>query len=92
MPSGTPSCATAIADGLGGRRSMDDAMAHYHTSRDLAVKGIYELTTELAAMEPPSPQMQELLLSLRQSQAGMGRFARVNAGVSPPAELHTAVA
>ena len=80
-------CATAIVDGLGGRQSMPAAMAGYHTARDLAVAGIYELTTELATLEPPSPQMQKLLLSLHESRAGMDLFARVNAGVTPPHEL-----
>lgn len=85
-------CADAIVDGLGGRRSMADALAQYQASRDAAVVGIYDLTTELATLEPPSPPMAELLLSLRASQAGMDLFARVNAGVTPPGRLLESVA
>lgn len=80
-------CARAILDGLGGRRPLEEAMAHYQTARDQAAEGIYELTTELATLEPPSPQMQDLLLSLSRTQPGMDLFARVNAGVTPPHEL-----
>jgi hypothetical protein len=66
-------------------------MADYQSRRDRAVDSMYDLTTDLATLEPPSPQMHELLLSSGQSQAGMNLFARVNAGVTAPHELLAAV-
>jgi hypothetical protein len=77
----------AVLDGLGGRRPLEEAMARYQTERDDAVSAMFDLTTELATLEPPSPPMQQLLLSLSASQAGMDLFARVNAGVTSPQEL-----
>ncbi|HEU5484439.1 MAG TPA: oxidoreductase, partial [Microlunatus sp.] len=85
-------CATAVVDGLGGRRPLDEALACYQSARDRLALGMYELTTELATLEPPSPQMQQLLVSLSRSQAGMDLFARVNAGVAPPHELFASAA
>jgi hypothetical protein len=62
-------------------------MADYQATRDATVAEMYALTTELATLEPPSAEMQQLLFSLRDSQAGMDLFARVNAGVTQPREL-----
>jgi flavin-dependent dehydrogenase len=83
-------CAAGIADALSGRRSFDEAMADYQATRDVTVAEMYALTTELATLEPPSAEMQQLLFSLRDSQAGMDLFARVNAGVTQPRELFAA--
>ena len=80
-------CATGIADALEGRRPFEDAMADYQAVRDAAVNGIYDLTCELATLEPPTPEMQQLLGSLVGDRAGMDLFARVCAGVSPPEDL-----
>ena len=75
-----------LADALEGRRPFEDAMADYQAVRDAAVNGIYDLTCELATLEPPHPEMQQMLGSLVGDRAGMDLFARVCAGVSPPEE------
>ena len=80
-------CATAVADALEGRRPFESGMADYQTVRDAAVNGMYELTCELAMLEPPPPEMERLFGSLVGDQAGMDLFARVCAGVTPPEEL-----
>ena len=85
-------CAEAITNALGGRRGFDEAMAEYQATRDATVAGMYAMTIDLAALEPPSPEMQQLLASLKDSQAGMDLFARVNAGVTPPQQLFAAAA
>lgn len=82
-------CTEALVAAFGGRR-FEDAMADYHTARDSAVAGMYALTTELATLEAPPPEMEQLLLALSGSRAGMDLFARVNAGTSPPEELFSA--
>lgn len=79
-------CAGALTTALGGRR-FEEAMANYQSTRDAAVAGMYALTTELATLQPPQPEMEQLLLSLHGSQTRMDLFARVNAGTSPPGEL-----
>ena len=80
-------CATAVADALEGRRPFESGMADYQAVRDAAVSGIYELTCELATLEPPTPEMQQVLGSLVGDRTGMDLFARVCAGVTPPEEL-----
>lgn len=80
-------CAEALADAHGGRRGFDEAMRDYQVNRDSAVTGMYELTTQLATLEPPPAPMQAMLASLGASQDGMDLFARVNAGTTPTTEL-----
>jgi flavin-dependent dehydrogenase len=80
-------CATAVADALEGRRPFESGMADYQAVRDAAVTGMYDLTCELAMLEPPPPEMEQLFGSLVGDQPGMDLFARVCAGVTPPEEL-----
>ena len=47
---------------------------------------MYEFTTQLAALEPPPPELQQLLGAVHGNQDAMDGFARVNAGVTSPAE------
>lgn len=84
-------CAGALTAAFSGR-GFEEAMANYQSTRDAAVAGMYALTTDLATLQPPPPEMEHLLLSLHGNQTGMDLFARVNAGTSPPEELfHAAV-
>lgn len=48
---------------------------------------MYEPTADLASLEPPSPQLQHLLVAMLGDQEAMDGFARVNAGVTSPAEF-----
>ncbi|MGH9026915.1 MAG: NAD(P)/FAD-dependent oxidoreductase [Acidimicrobiia bacterium] len=80
-------CADSLDDALSGTRPFDDAMRDYQTTRDEHVLPMYEFTSELATLEPPSPEMQELLAAMAGNQQAMDGFARVNAGVTSPAEF-----
>ncbi len=80
-------CATALAETLDGRSSFDDAFGEYQARRDERVLPMYEFTAELAAFEPPPPEMQQLLAAVSRSQTAMDGFARVAAGVTSPAEF-----
>ena len=80
-------CATALDDTLAGRRSFESALSGYQARRDEQVLPMYEFTTELAALAPPPPQMQQLLTAVSRSQEAMDGFARVAAGVTSPAEF-----
>jgi hypothetical protein len=62
-------------------------MADYQAARDAHVLPMYELTAEIASLEPPSPELQQILQAARGSQEAMDAFARVNAGVTSPREF-----
>jgi flavin-dependent dehydrogenase len=80
-------CATAIDESLKGARPFDEAMRDYQTTRDNHVLPMYEFTVQLAALEPPPPEMQQVLAAVQGNQDAMDAFARVNAGVMSPAEF-----
>jgi hypothetical protein len=42
------------------------------------------MTAELATLQPPPPEMQQLLGAMAGNQQAMDGFARVNAGVESP--------
>jgi 2-polyprenyl-6-methoxyphenol hydroxylase-like FAD-dependent oxidoreductase len=80
-------CARALDEAWSGRRPFEDAMADYQTARDEQVLPMYELTAEIASLEPPPPELQQILEAARGNQEAMDAFARVSAGVTSPAEF-----
>ncbi|MET0145388.1 MAG: NAD(P)/FAD-dependent oxidoreductase [Ilumatobacteraceae bacterium] len=80
-------CATAIDEHLSGGSSFDDAMDRYQATRDDHVLALFEFTLQLASLEPPPPELQQLLMAVHGNQHAMDGFARVNAGVTSPAEF-----
>lgn len=80
-------CAKAVDDALSAARSFDDAMGDYQSTRDEHVLPMYEFTCQLATLEPPPPELQQLLGAMTGNQDAMDGFARVNAGVTSPAEF-----
>ncbi len=80
-------CATALDESLSGRRSHGEAMADYQTARDGHVQAMYELTAEFASLEPPPPELQQLLAAVSRAQVAMDSFARVMGGGASPAEF-----
>jgi 2-polyprenyl-6-methoxyphenol hydroxylase-like FAD-dependent oxidoreductase len=66
--------AEALDAGFSGRRPLHAALAHYQRRRDEQAMPMYEFTCQLAALEPPPPQMQELFGALRYNQAETDRF------------------
>ena len=80
-------CVTALHETFSGVRSFELAMADYQAHRDTQVLSIYEFTTELATLEPPPPELQQLLGAMSGNQEAMDGFAQVNAGVTSPAEF-----
>lgn len=80
-------CATALHQAFTGSRSYEVAMSEYQSTRDEHVMAVYEFTTQLATLEPPPPEHQQLLAAVTENQAAMDAFARVNAGVTSPAEF-----
>lgn len=80
-------CATALHQTFIGARSFEDAMSEYQSKRDSHVLPMYEFTTQLATLEPPPPQMQQVLAAVHGNQEAMDGFARVNSGVTSAAEF-----
>jgi flavin-dependent dehydrogenase len=80
-------CAQALDQTFAGKGSFDEAMADFHSARDEHVLPFYELTAQIAALEPPSPDLAQLLGATSQSQEAMDDFVRVTAGVMSPAEF-----
>jgi flavin-dependent dehydrogenase len=80
-------CADAVDQSLDGRRPYEVAMAAYQQARDDQVMGIYEFTTQLAALEPPPEEMQHLLGAVYGNADAMDAFASVTAGTLSPGEF-----
>jgi flavin-dependent dehydrogenase len=80
-------CVTALDETFLGARSFEDAIDAYQAARDQQVLPMYEFTTELATLEPPPPELQQLLAAMHGNQEAIDGFARVLAGVTSPAEF-----
>jgi flavin-dependent dehydrogenase len=80
-------CSTALDEALSGGRAFDDAMADYHRRRDDAVLPIYEFTAQLATLQAPPVEMQQLLGAVHGNQAAMDAFAGITAGTVSPVEF-----
>jgi 2-polyprenyl-6-methoxyphenol hydroxylase-like FAD-dependent oxidoreductase len=83
----TELCVTALDEAFRGTRSFDEAMGAYHATRDEHVLPMFDFTTAQATLEPPPPQMQQLLGAIHGNQAAMDGFVRVSSGVTSPAEF-----
>jgi 2-polyprenyl-6-methoxyphenol hydroxylase-like FAD-dependent oxidoreductase len=80
-------CAAALDDTFSGRRPFTEAMSAYQAARDARALPIYEFTAELASLEPPPPEMQQLLAALATNPDGMSAFVSVVAGTMSPTEF-----
>ena len=72
--------AGALDDVLAGRREYDEAMAGYQRARDEAARPVYGFTCDFARLEPPPPEMQQLLGAMQGNQAAQDDFVSVMAG------------
>ncbi|GGS95481.1 MULTISPECIES: NAD(P)/FAD-dependent oxidoreductase [Streptomyces] len=80
-------CAGALDDVLAGRRPFEEAMRAAQEARDAQVASMYEFTASFAQMEPPPPEMQQLLAAVARSPRARDEFVRVTAGMTPPEEF-----
>jgi flavin-dependent dehydrogenase len=79
--------AAALDDTFAGRRPYDDAMADYQRARDEEALPIYDFTCEFAKIEPPPPEMQQLIGAMQGNQEAMDGFISVMAGTLPAPEF-----
>jgi 2-polyprenyl-6-methoxyphenol hydroxylase-like FAD-dependent oxidoreductase len=80
-------CARALDEALSGTRPFDAALADYQLERDAHAREMYELTCQLARMEPPPPEMQQLLGAIQGNQEAMDGFVRINSGTMRPSDF-----
>jgi flavin-dependent dehydrogenase len=77
----------ALDDVFAGRRQYDEAMSGYQKARDDRALPLFELTCDFAKIEPPPPEMQQLLGAVQTSQEAMDGFVSVMAGTLPAPEF-----
>jgi 2-polyprenyl-6-methoxyphenol hydroxylase-like FAD-dependent oxidoreductase len=80
-------CTHAIDQWLGQGSSYDDAMGRWHTERDAKAMPIYEFTAQLATLELPPPEMQQLLGAIHGNQEAMDGFVSVVSGAVSAADF-----
>jgi 2-polyprenyl-6-methoxyphenol hydroxylase-like FAD-dependent oxidoreductase len=80
-------CATALDQAISGTRSFDEVMGEYQRSRDEHALPMYEFTCQLATLEPPPPETQQLFGAIHGNQEAMNRFVQMNAGTISPADF-----
>ncbi len=75
--------AGALDDAFSGRRPYEDAMGDYQQARDAAARPVYEFTDDFAQLQPPPPEMQQLLGAMAGNQEAMDGFVSVQAATLP---------
>jgi 2-polyprenyl-6-methoxyphenol hydroxylase-like FAD-dependent oxidoreductase len=75
--------AEALHSGWSGCRELAEALADYERRRNETAMPIYELTCQLASLEPPPPEMQHLFAALQGNQEQTNRFFGTIAGTVP---------
>lgn len=80
-------CANAMDEAFTGTRPFDEAMGSYQQTRDAHVMAIFELTKQFATLEPPPPEMQQLIGAMAGNPEAMDGFIKVQAGTISPAEF-----
>jgi 2-polyprenyl-6-methoxyphenol hydroxylase-like FAD-dependent oxidoreductase len=80
-------CAEAVDRAFSGARSFSEATGEYQRRRDQQALPMYEFKCQLATLEPPPPQMQQLFGAIHGNQSAMDGFVQVNAGTISPEEF-----
>lgn len=74
--------AELLADAITG-----DDLPGYQARRDARAMPVYQMTLGIASLQPPDPQMVQLISGIAGKQDAMDAFARLNSGVTSPAEF-----
>jgi 2-polyprenyl-6-methoxyphenol hydroxylase-like FAD-dependent oxidoreductase len=80
-------CAEAIDQWLRDGKPYHDAMSAWHQERDAKAMPIYEFTAQLASLEAPPPEMQQLLGAVSGNQEAMDGFVSVVSGAVSPVDF-----
>ena len=84
---GAERLADALDTAFTGTEAFDAALAAYHHTRDARSLPIYEFTTRMATLAPPSPPMQQLFGAIQGNQPAMDAFVSVIAGTLSPRDF-----
>ena len=79
--------AAGLDDAFAGRRPYEEAMAEYQRARDEEAMPVYGFTCDFARIEPPPPEMQQLIGAMQGNQEAMDDFVSVMAGTLPAPEF-----
>ncbi len=79
--------ADAVDAGLSGRRPFEQALPHYERARNEHVMPIYHFTCQLAALQPPPPDLAALLAAVARDPRSSDRFVSLIAGSMSFAEF-----
>jgi flavin-dependent dehydrogenase len=83
--------AELLAGGLdqafSGIRGYDDAMSDYQRTRDSDALPVYEFTDDFAQLQPPPPELQQLIRAMAGNQPAMDDFVSVQASTLPAPEF-----
>lgn len=77
----------ALLDAWAGRRSLEDGMRAYQATRDREAMPMYEFTDDLAQLQPPPPELQQLIGAMAGNQEAMDGFVSVQAATMPLPEF-----
>lgn len=79
--------ADALDDAFAGRRSFEEAMSEYQLTRDREAMPVYEFTDDFAQLQPPPPELQQLIGAMRGNPEAMDDFVSVQANTLPAPEF-----
>ena len=79
--------ASSLDDALAGRRPYAEALADYQRARDEAAMPLYGFTCDFAKLEPPPPEMEQLVGAMQGNQEAMDDFVSVMAATLPAPEF-----
>jgi 2-polyprenyl-6-methoxyphenol hydroxylase-like FAD-dependent oxidoreductase len=79
--------AAVLTVALSGDGAFEELGAAYETARNERVRPMYEFTTQLAALEPPPPEMQALFRDLHGNQEATNAFLSAITGAIPLADF-----
>jgi 2-polyprenyl-6-methoxyphenol hydroxylase-like FAD-dependent oxidoreductase len=80
-------CTDALVDVFEHGADFNDAMSAWQRTRDEQALPMYEFSTNLATLEPPPPEMQQLLGAVHGNPAAMDAFVSVVAATMSPVEF-----
>ncbi|RYP82987.1 NAD(P)/FAD-dependent oxidoreductase [Nocardioides guangzhouensis] len=80
-------CAEAVDRWLGGQLDYEEAMSRWHRDRDARVVPMYEFTSQMATLNPPPPELEQLLRATTSHREFMDAFVSVVSGALSPAEF-----
>jgi flavin-dependent dehydrogenase len=79
--------ATAIHAGFSSQVPITEALAEYEQQRNQATRAMYDMTCQFASLEPPAPEMQQLMGALLTNQTDTNNFFGAIDGTVPIPEF-----